>query len=105
MLDPKNYLIMEVAHQSKVVNVDVCEDNVHMGFEPQSELELTDTDCYPKERLVGTLFGKAALHQFKKGDKVAVCLSHRGYKKDGELINRIHIDDIWLINELDYLYL
>ena len=105
MFNFSNYLIMEVAHQSKVENVDVCEDNVHMGFEPQSELELIAPDSYPKERLVGTLSGKAALHQFKKGDKVAVCLSHRGYKKDGELVNRIHIDDIKLVKELDYLFL
>lgn len=31
---------MEVENQSKVENVEVREDNVRLGYEPQSELEL-----------------------------------------------------------------
>jgi len=34
MFKNNNYLIMEVARQSKVKNVDICEDNIHMGYEP-----------------------------------------------------------------------
>lgn len=96
---------MEVVHQSKVVNVEVSEDNFHMGFEPQSELELKEPGKFSSERLVGTLSGKAALHQFKKGDVVAVSLNYRGYKKVGDFVNHIFISDIKLVSDLDYLYL
>ena len=105
MFQPNTYLIMEVAHQSKVENVDVCEDDIHMGYEPQTELELIEPDKPSLERLVGTLCGKAALHQFKKGDLVAVSLRHRGYTNNGELVNHIIIEDIKLVKDLDYLYL
>ena len=60
---------------------------------------------FPSERLVGTLSGKAALHQFKKGDLVAVSLNYRGYKKVGDFVNHIFISDIKLVSDLDYLYL
>lgn len=96
---------MEVAHQSKIKNVDICEDDVHMGYEPQSELELIEPGKFSREKLVGTVCGKAALHQFKKGDLVAVSLRHRGYYENGKLVNRICIDDIKLVKELDYLFL
>lgn len=96
---------MEVENQSKVENVEVSEDNVHLGYEPQSELELKEAGRFSIERLVGTLSGKAALHQFKKGDLVAVNISHWGYKKDGEYVNHIRIQDIKLIKELDHLFL
>lgn len=105
MYNFNNYLLMEVADQSAVKNIDVREDNFHMGFEPQSELELKEPGEFSVERLVGTLSGKAALHQFKKGDLVAVNLKHWGYKKNDEFINRIYIDDIKLVKDLDYLYL
>ena len=105
MFHPNIYLIMEVAHQSKVKNINVCEDDIHMGYEPQSKLELKEPGKFSIEKLVGTLCGKAALHQFKRGDIVAVSLGHRGYNKNGELINHIIIEDIKLVKELDYLYL
>ena len=105
MLDSNNYLIMEVEHQTKVERVDISEDNVHYGFEPQCRLELKEPGRLPMDRLVGTLSGKTALHQFKKGDLVAVKLRLWGYKKKGEFINRISIDDIKLVKELDPLFL
>ena len=105
MYQPNIYLIMEVARQSKVKNVDVCEDDIHMGYEPQSELELIEPGNFSIEKLVGTLCGKPALHQFKKGDLVAVSLRHRGYNQNSELVNHIIIEDIKLVKDLDYLYL
>lgn len=105
MFYPNTYFIMKVAHQSKVTNVDVCENDIHMGYEPQSELELIEPGKFSIEKLVGTLCGKAALHQFKKGDLVAVSIRHRGYNKNGELINRIIIEDIKFVKDLDYLFL
>ena len=105
MFGQEHYLLMEVAHQSKVEYIDVCEDDFHMGYEPQSELVLNEPGRTSCQRLVGTLSGKAALHRFKKGDRVVVCLRYWGYNKNGEFINRISIDDIKLVKELDYLYL
>ena len=96
---------MEVAHQSIVKNVDVCEDDIHMGYEPQSELELKEPGKFSIEKLVGTLCGKAALHQFKKGDLVAVSLRYWGYYKNGELVNHIIIEDVKLVKDLDPLFL
>ncbi len=105
MLEPNNYLIMEVEKQSKVKRVDICDDNDHYGFEPQAELELKEPGRFSMERLTGTLTGKAALHQFKKGDLVAVRLNHWGYRKKGEFVNHIRIKDIKLVKELDHLFL
>ena len=105
MLNSTNYLLMEVAHQSEVKRVDICDETDHIGYEPQAELELKEPGRFSGERLVGTLCGKAALHQFKKGDLVAVKLSHSGYKKDGEYVNHIYIEDIKLVKNLDYLFL
>ena len=105
MIFIKNYIIMEVVDQSIVKNVECCEDDCLLGYEPQSDLELKEPGRFSIERLIGTLSGKAALHQFKKGDIVAVNLSHWGYKEDGEFVNHISINDIKLVKELDYLIL
>lgn len=105
MIRINDYLIMEVEKQGRVKNVEVREDNVLMGYEPQCDLELEEPNSFPKERLVATLCGKPALHQFKKGDQVAVRLNHLGYRENGELINHIRIEDIKLVKELDNLYL
>ena len=96
---------MEVKKQSLVKNVVVREDNFLMGYEPQSDLELEEPESYPRERLTATLCGKPALHQFKKGDIVAVRLNHLGYRDNDEFVNRIIIEDIKLVKELDQLYL
>jgi hypothetical protein len=100
-----SYLLMEVIDQSKIRSVEISENNLHFGYEPQSDLELKEPEEVGVERLIGTLRGKAALHQFKKGDLVAVNLSYRGYKEDGEFVNHIIINDIKLVKELDYLFL
>lgn len=105
MFGSNNYLILEVEKQSKVKRVDICDNNDHYGFEPQAELELKEPGCCSIERLTGTLSGKAALHQFKKGELVAVKLNHWGYKKKGEFVNHIRIKDIKLVKELDHLFL
>lgn len=100
-----SYLLMEVIDQSKIRSVEISENNLHFGYEPQSNLELKEPGECSTERLIGTLRGKAALYQFKKGDLVVVNLSHRGYKEDVEFVNHIIINDIKLVKELDYLFL
>ena len=105
MIKSYNYLLMEVAHQSKVERVDICDDTHHYGFEPQCRLELKEPGRFSIDRLEGTLSGKAALHQFKKGDLVAVNLEFWGHKKKGEFVNHIRIKDIKLVKELDHLFL
>lgn len=96
---------MEVVNQSSVESVDICEDNAHFGYYPQAELELKELCKFSPMTVVATLGGKAALHPFKKGDLVAVKLMFCGYKKNGEFVNRIIIDDIKLVKELEDLIL
>ena len=105
MLNFENYLIMEVESQSKVKRVDVCDETGHIGYEPQSTLELKEPGRFSTYNMVATLSGKAALHQFKKGDLVAVKLMCWKYKKKGEFVNHISITDIKLVKELDHLFL
>ena len=100
----ENYLIMEVEKQGKVKRVNIC-DGTHSGYEPQCTMELKDPVRFSLNCLVGTLSGKAALHQFKKGDLVAVKLWIWKYKHHGEFVNHIHIKDIKLVKELDHLFL
>ena len=100
----ENYLIMEVEKQGKVKRVNIC-DGTHSGYEPQCTMELKDPGRFSLNSLVGTLSGKAALHQFKKGDLVAVKLWIWKYKHHGECVNHIHIKDIKLVKELDHLFL
>jgi hypothetical protein len=105
MLDSNNYLLMKVARQSKVTRVDVCDETSHIGYEPQCKLELKGPGRFSIDSLEGTLSGKAALHQFKEGDLVAVKLEFWGHRKKGEYVNHIIIKDIKLVKELDYLFL
>lgn len=100
-----NYYIMEVANQSNVKCVDICEDNAFLGYYPQTELELKEPSKFSPVTMVATLGGKAALHPFKKGDLVAVRLSLWGNKENDEFVNHFYIDDIKLVKELDYLIL
>ena len=100
----ENYLIMEVEKQGKVKRVNIC-DGTHSGYEPQCTMELKDPVRFSLNSLVGTLSGKAALHQFKKGDLVAVKLWIWKYKHHGEFVNHIHIKDIKLVKELNHLFL
>lgn len=100
----ENHLIMEVEKQGKVKRVNIC-DGAHSGYEPQCTMELKDPGRFSLNSLVGTLSGKAALHQFKKGDLVAVKLWIWKYKHHGEFVNHIYIKDIKLVKELDHLFL
>ena len=100
----ENHLIMEVEKQGKVKRVNIC-DGTHSGYEPQCTMELKDPGRFSLNSLVGTLSGKAALHQFKKGDLVAVKLWIWKYKHHGEFVNHIYIKDIKLVKELDQLFL
>lgn len=105
IIDFQNYSILEVVKKSKIVSVKVCEDDNRISYEPQAELELKEPGRFSVTRLVGTLSGKATLYPFKEGDLVAVNLKFWGHRKDGEFINRIYIDDIKLVKELNHLYL
>ena len=104
-LNSNSYLIMEVEKQGKVKRVELRDETGHIGYEPQCTLELKDPVRFSLNCLVGTLSGKAALHQFKKGDLVAVKLWIMKIKHDDELVNRIYIEDIKLVKELDHLFL
>ena len=99
-----SYLIMEVEKQGKVKRVNIC-DGTHSGYEPQCTMELKDPGRFSLNSFVATVSGKAALHPFKKGDLVAVKLWIMKIKHDGELVNRIYIEDIKLVKELDHLFL
>ena len=101
MINSNNYLLMEVEKQSKVERVEVREDDFLMGYEPQCRLEIKEPGWFSMNTLSATLSGKAALHQFKKGDLVAVKLWFSGYKDKGEFVNHIRIEDIKLVKDLD----
>lgn len=92
-----NYSIMEVEFQSDVKRVVFSDPCV----EPQCELGLKDPGRFSMYNLVAQLSGKAALHQFKKGDLVAVELNFCRCQKDGEFVNQISVHDIKLVKELD----
>ena len=100
----ENHLIMEEERQGMVKRVNIC-DGTHSGYEPQCTMELKDPGRFSLNSLVGTLSGKAALHQFKKGDLVAVKLWIWKYKHHGEFVNHIYIKDIKLVKELNHLFL
>ena len=100
-----SYLIMEVEKQGKVKRVELCDETGHIGYEPQCTLELKDPGRFSLNSFVATVSGKAALHPFKKGDLVAVKLWIMKIKHDDELVNRIYIEDIKLVKELDHLFL
>lgn len=105
MLESNNYLLMKVVHQSRVKRADICDETSHIGYEPQCKLELKGPGRFSINNLEGKLSGKAALHQFKEGDLVAVKLEFWGHKEKGEFVNHIRIKDIKLVKELDYLFL
>lgn len=101
----KNYLLMEVAHQGKIKSVNISDDGSHYGYEPQSTLELKEPGRWSLESLAATLHGEAALHPFKEGDLVAVCLKTSTRMKNGEYMNHIDIEDIKLVKQLEHLFL
>ena len=101
----KNYSIWEVESQSKVERVDICDDESSYGYEPQCDLFLKEPDRFSTNNLVARLCGKEALHQFKKGDLVAVTLRYWRVKKNHEYVTRITIEDIKLVKELKKVWL
>jgi hypothetical protein len=104
-MDILNYSIWEVESQSNVDRVDISDDVSTYGFEPECNLFLREPDRFSTNNLVARLSGKAALHQFKKGDLVAVRLRYWRVKKNHEYVTRITIEDIKLVRELKKLFL
>ena len=100
-----NFSLWEVENQSQVKRFDICDETDHYGYEPQATIGLKDPGRFSKNHLVATLHGKHALHQFKEGDIVAVQLRFSKYKKHGDWVNHISVDDIRLVKDLDYLFL
>ncbi len=104
-MENSNFSIWEVESQSKVERVDVCDDVSSYGFEPQCYLCLKEPDRFSINSLAAKLCGKAALHQFKKGDLVAVQLRYSRVKKNNEYVTRITIENIKLVKQLKKLWL
>ena len=104
-MDSELFFILDVVNKGAIKSVEICDENNRISYEIQAELELKKPGRFSVTRLVGILCGKAALYPFKEGDLVAVNLNFWGHKKNGVLINRIYIEDIKLVKELDYLYL
>ena len=104
-MDNFNYSHWEIENQSKVERVDVSDETNHYGYEPEATLTLKEPGRFSRNRLVATLKGKLALHEFKVGSIVAVQLRFDTYKKHGELVNHISIEDIKLVKNLSHLFL
>ena len=98
------YSIWEVESQSKVERVDINDGEATYGFEPQCDLCLKEPDIFSINNLVARLCGKAALHQFKKGDLVAVQLRYGRVKKKNEYVTGITIKNIKLVKELKNVF-
>lgn len=99
------YSHWEIENQSQIKRVDVSDGSNHYGFEPEATLKLKEPGRFSMNSLVATLKGKHALHQFKKGDIVAVQLRFNTYKKHGKWINDISIQDIKIVKDLSHLFL
>ena len=94
----KPYLITEVEEERKLEFVDVYDnDGYYRGKEPQKELEFKEPGECSMNNFVGTLYGEAALHSFKKGDQVAVSIRFRK-TEDGTVIT---IEDIKRVKNLE----
>lgn len=104
-MNKETFFVYEVLGQSKIERVEMSDDKNHYGYEPQAMLELKEPGRFALDHLFAKLKGKAALHPFKKGDLVAVRLDFWSYRKDGNYVNDIVIDDIKLVKDLDYQYL
>lgn len=99
------YSFWQVENQSQVKRVDICDETNHYGYESQATLTLKGPGRLSRNRLVATLEGKLALHEFKVGSIVAVQLRFDTYKKHGKLVNHIRIVDIKLVKDLSHLFL
>ena len=96
------YLIVEVKEEKKLEFVDVYDNlGYYRGKEPQKEMEFKEPGECSMNNFVGTLYGEAALHSFKKGEQVAVSIRLRK-KGDGTVIT---IEDIKRVKNLEFLCL
>ena len=104
MMENKNFSLWEVEDQSEVERVNCSDGEIDYGFEPQCMLMLKSPGRFSVEKIAGRLHGKAALHQFKKGDLVTVKLRFWGWKVNHDYVNNVTIDDIKLVKNLrDFL--
>ena len=99
------YSLFEVEGLGKIKRVDFIDQDGEKCNYPEAQLELKRPGRFSVDHLTATLWGKAALHPFKKGDLVAVQLRFGGYRKGDDFINDIVIDDIKLMKDLDRQYL
>ena len=100
-----SFFIYEVLGLSNVKRVDFIDEDGEKRCYPEAQLELKQPGKFSLNNFTATLWGKAALHPFKKGDLVAVQLSFGGYRKGDEFINDIVIDEIKIVKDLDRQYL
>ncbi len=99
------YFVYKVLGLSKVKRVDFIDEEGEKRCYPEADLELKGPEMFSVNHLTAKLWGKAALHPFKKGDLVAVQLSFGGYHKGEDFVNDITVDDIKLVRDLDKQYL
>ena len=99
------YDLYEVEGLSNVKRVDFIDEDGEKRCYPEAQLELKRPGRFSVDHLTATLWGKAALHPFKKGDLVAVQLSFGGYRKGDDFVNTVTVDDIKIIKDLDRQYL
>lgn len=99
-MDNCDFSLWEVEDQTEVERVGCSEGEIDYGFEPQSVLILKSPGRFSLEKIAGRLHGKAALHQFKKGDLVIVKLRFWSWKTDHDYVNNVTINDIKLVKNL-----
>ena len=100
-----DYKIFKVVKQTRVEFVDVTDETVDYGREPQCTLILEDTGILPTDFLAVTIYGKAALHKFKQDDMVAIEPSFSLVKRGHEYYTHISARDIKLVKELKNILL
>lgn len=104
-MNKETFFVYEVLGQSNVKRISFTDENGEKCSYPEAQLELKQPGKFSVDNLTAKLWGKAALHPFKKGDLVAVQLRFHGYHKDGNYVNNIVVYDIKLVKDLDYQYL
>lgn len=98
-------LIWEVESQSTVKRVAYSDEETDYGYEPQCTLVLKEPGRFYLNTLAATLHGEAALHQFNKGDLVAVKLRFEKKECNNEYLNRVTIEEIVLVKKLKKAWL
>lgn len=100
MTDNKEFSLWEVEDQTEVERVDCSYGENDYGYEPQCMLMLKSPGRFSTEKITGSLHGKAALHQFKKGDLVTVKFRFWSWKTNHDYVNTVTINDIKLVKNL-----